>query len=416
MKFVAPWSSIHCPACCHRFHLSQAGRRLQSPSAPTEPDDKLGRFLGMPAPPLAKVEPPLKGGILGRMYRRIVIHDDGRQGWKKVCPECHFPLPHKTAIGEVNSEFFAIIGARSSGKSNYFGVLLKLLERRYASEVGFTIFDQESLDIATLKTVGSSQLYRRRYGDRLWNSDDRMAIDQTVSLTQNAEYRIPLIYRIESPKRLWQYFTKPLARVNAVHTVIFDAAGEDMNDADRLDQHYRYLAGAAGIIFLIDPFQYPGIREHLSPELRKRFPVQVEPTEIVSQVINLLERQTGRKAGQKINVPVAFVFTKCDMFRNTDIVDKSSPILRDATHKRGFNSADCEMVSKEVRQLIKDGESQYLLKLSEAFSHSAFFAVSALGETPDERLRLRSIQPLRVADPLLWMLWQRGYIPEAKPK
>ena len=413
MRLTAPWSKITCPACCFRFHLCLAERRLSDVNAPQEPDTKLGRFLSRPAPNLAKVEPPTRGGLFGRAYRRLVIHDDGRASWKKVCPECHFPLPHKTATGEVKSEFFAIIGARNAGKSNYFAVLLKLLERRYAAEVGFTIFDQETLHISSMTILGSSVLYRERYGEKLWDPDDRMAIPQTPSLAQNVEFRIPLIYRIESRKRPVQYLTRPLARVNAIHAVVFDAAGEDMNDPIRLEQFYRYISGAAGIVFLIDPFQYPGIREQLSPELRKRFRIEVEPSEIVSRVIDLFQRRRGLKAGQKIPVPVAFTLTKSDMLAG--IVHPSSRILHDSSHHGGFNRTECEEVSEEVVQMITDSESSHLANLAESqFKTSAFFAVSALGELPDAQNRLRSVNPRRVVDPLLWLLWKRGHIQAQK--
>lgn len=415
MRVIVPWAKISCPACSHRFHLNSAERRLTGDGVSQEPDLKLAAFLSRPSQLLNQVIPPPKANLLNVISRSMIVPDDGRQNWKKVCPNCHFPLPHKTAIGEVRSRPFAIIGARSAGKSNFFAVLLKQLERRYGPEVGFSIYGEETLHVKDMKIVGSEVLYRERYGDRLWDPDDRMAVDQTKSLSTDGELRIPLIYRIEAPKQLHQIFTRPFAYANSINAVIFDAAGEDMNDPDRMRQYYKFLSGAAGIIFLIDPFQYPGLRELLPADVRKRTKIEVDPTEIVSKVLHLFEQQAGLKSGQKVKVPVAFALTKSDMLRG--MVHASSPILRDSTHDRGFNREDSERVSEDIAQMIKDKGGGHLVHLAASrFQTHRFFAVSALGELPDEHMRIRSVSPLRVADPLLWLLWKLGYIPaQRKP-
>jgi len=410
VKLVAPWHRVVCPFCFSRFHLADASRRETSPSAPRERDDHLGKFLAIPPPEMPKVVPPKASPFLKRLGRRFVVNPERTGEWKTVCPDCHMHLPHKTANGELDSEVIAIIGTRNSGKSNFFGVLLQALERRYASEVGFRMFDQETFSVREMKPVSSKKLYRERYGSRLFEGDDRRAIDQTLSAATNIETRIPLIYRLEFPRDPVGRVLHPFSRVKALDLVIFDAAGEDMGDPTMLQQFYRYILRAAGIIFVIDPFQYPGIRTRLTPELRARLPqVENDPSEIVSRVINLFEQRAGLRAGQKIGVPVAFALAKSDLLKS--LVHPSALLLRESRHGGGFNLDECQRLSAEVTEYIREWDSPQLVDLAErSFKSSSFFAVSALGELPDADLRIRSVSPLRVADPLLWLLWRRGYI------
>jgi hypothetical protein len=413
MGLVAPWSKAICPFCFNRFHLSQAARRWTLPDAPKEKDTHVGTFLSLPPPEMGKVEPPRRGGLL-RLLRRLVVWDDWKSGAKKICPNCHMFLPHATASGQLSSDIVAIIGARSSGKSNYFGVLLNALEQRYAREVDFLIYDQETFSTTEMRPISSKKLYRERYGRRLFESPTCMAIDQNRSAAQDRFLRIPLIYRLEFRLRPIHYLTRPFRRVNAMDLVIFDAAGEDMEDPIALEQFYSYILGAAGIIFIIDPFQYPGIRSRLPPNLLPRFPkIPVDPAEVVSRVINLFERRAGLRVGQKISVPVAFAFSKSDLLNG--VVHPTSPILRDSQHPGGFNLEDCRRVSEEVMECVREFDSPQLVDLAEKkFRSYCFFAMSALGQLPDEQLRIRPPDPRRVADPLLWIFWKRRYIPALK--
>jgi hypothetical protein len=415
MRLIAPWRSVACPFCFRRFHLSEAPSRAMT-GGERERDIVLGKFLGVPAPDLPRVvePPPLTGWK--RLMRRCFLRNDPSSMSKRVCPHCHLNLPHAIASGQLSGEVIAIIGARSSGKSNYFGVLLNTLEKRFAGEIGFRMFDQETFSLREMRDISSRQLYRERYGNRLYGGTERYAIDQTSSAATNKEIRIPLIYRLEFPKPAWQYLLHPLTPVNALDLIIFDAAGEDMADETVLEQFYRYILRASGIIFLIDPFQYPGIRKQLPPELQRRLPpVEHDPVEIVARVINLYERRLGVAAGQKIRTPAAFVLSKSDLLK--DLVHRGSLLCRDSCHDGGFNAADCALLSGEVRECIRSWDGPQLVDLAErSFSSAAFFAVSALGEMPDESMRLHTVCPLRVADPLLWLLWKRGYVRTAQPK
>src|SRR5262249_42728514 len=156
-------------------------------------------------------------------------------------------------------------GTRYSGKSNFFGVLIDALMRRFASEVGFTIFGQETFSVDEARSTNSDALYRKRYYNRLFNSTQPEVVPSTPRasvIATDETPRIPLIYRMEFPRCGWVARLRGRA---ALDLVIFDSAGEDLRDDDpqTLEQFYRFLLYAAGIIFLVDPTQVQGIRERL---------------------------------------------------------------------------------------------------------------------------------------------------------
>jgi hypothetical protein len=353
---------------------------------------------------------PQKGGFWKQLLDAFVLPDDPPEQ-KRICPNCHLQLPTMLANGELTGEVFAIIGPRGAGKSNFFGVLLHMLERHYSTQVGFTLFDQDTFSVQEKRPMPSRILYKQRYGDRLYKPGDPRAVDQTDRAAGNQELRIPLIYRLQFPKRPLHYLTRPLARVSALDLAIFDTAGEDLGDHHVMSQYYRCLLQASGIIFLIDPFQYPGIRAQLTPDLRARLPpLETGATDIVGEVRKLFESHGRVRAGQKISVPVAFALSRSDMLR--PFVYKGAYLLRDSQHQGGFDVEGCRRLSQEVvAYLEKWGCAELIAKVDALFSNVSFFALSALGEMPDQQLRLRTVAPLRIADPLLWLLYQRGYIP-----
>ena len=158
------------------------------------PDHKLARFLGLDkAPELAEVVYPFAPlNIRERLLwllNRCVIRDEAYGQWRKVCPNCHLPLPRKTANGEISSEVIAIIGARGSGKSNFFGVLLDALKRRYSHEVGFLIFDEETWSVREHKAIASEKLYRSAMATGSSVSAERVAIDRDQRVETSSESR-----------------------------------------------------------------------------------------------------------------------------------------------------------------------------------------------------------------------------------
>jgi hypothetical protein len=409
MRLISPLSKATCPFCFERFHPRQAPLRSIDPKGKLFPDKHVQDFLSLnDAPSMGVVHPP-PGGLLSWFLVDSVRHSHLR----KICPTCHMMLPHRLANGELTSEVFAIIGEANSGKSNYFGVLLKALERRYMTEVGFTFLEQETFLIDELRPISTRRLCSIRYWDQLYGERGPHAVSQTQSATTNTDLRIPLIYRLQFPRRPNHRFSHPFSKTVSVDLVIFDAAGEDMHDETMLGQFYRFIARATGILFLIDPTQYPGIRSKMDPALRNRLPaldLGHDPSGVITRVANLIQERSGRPAGQKISAPVAVALSKSDLL--SGLLYKGSPILKDSLHQGGFDVDDFRQLDAEVRQRVIDWDSPARVTIAESlFADTGFFAVSALGSLPDRTtMEIPSLSPCRVADPLLWLLWKHGYL------
>ena len=422
MRFINPLGSVTCHFCFEKFHLSQAARRNDSLTAPKRHDAKVAEFLGLPVGveyEMAKTEESetparLRDVALRDMplwlLRRGFIRNDRRTRARsvKICPHCHMQLPHHMASGDVTSEVIAIVG-RNSGKSNYFGVLLKALED-LSSQGVFSLIEEDTFSIRERKPIGSWTLYNQRYGDRLFRSADRMAIPKTPSLTtqDGAEFRIPLIFRLDFPKSPRHTVTRPLSPVSALYLVIFDAAGEDMDDQRLMDQYYRYIHGAKGIIFILDPTQFEGVRSRLPDAVLKDLPrIEQRPEHILNRVIRIYEENDHLRPGSSIDKPVAFGLSKSDML---SFVHPTSKIWQDGCHETGFDSEDCALVSEEVSTMIEKWDNPGFVRTATRFRSSSFFAFSALGALPAKDMRIGELNSRRVLDPLLWILWRMGYM------
>ncbi len=416
MPWLTPWSSTLCPYCFERFHLSRAPRRRTT--GPRMEDKQLGTYWFKNQTnvkvELEAVDPsPAEGTFWQRMFSRILVANDVCDSPRKICPFCRLHLPHGSASGYLSPHILAIVGTRSSGKSNYFGVLLKELRDRYSPEVDFALFAQDSFDLMTHQLVSSHGLYQRRYGQYLYGLTPT-AIDFTPRALDNKDtLRTPLIYRLHFPNAQRSLWARLTGRLAAMDLVIFDAAGEDLGDANTRtwDEFFRYLTCAAGIIFLIDPLQLPEISKQLPAGPFVRQPVKDNPVALLNRIVDRF--QMGVAPGRHIQTPIAFAFAKSDLL--DDLVARTPRLRRDSHHERGFNQDDCRQVSEQVESYLKQWGEKGLSRLTEQFAHRSFFALSALGQTPEAGTRLlrQPIKPRRVADPLLWLLWQTGYLPVA---
>jgi hypothetical protein len=410
-KFITPWSHATCPYCFERFHLADCPIRLVS--GVPEPDVALGRFLGGPStPPLMPLrEPPAAG--LARWTRKWVTWADESRIGRRVCPHCHLPVIPSVARGEIKKmRTIGLVGARSSGKSNYIGVLIKTLEQRFAREVGFEIFPEETFDLRQYTSLSSRRLHTARYG-RLFEENPR-AIELSRSANQERELRSPLIYRLTFPA------TKKRFEAEHVHLVLLDAAGEDLEqNPDEVDRLYRYLREVDGLVFLLDPLDSATIRSDLDasfPTLPNRPGVQNDPLGIVHTIVSIFEDRAGHSATSKIPIPVAFTLSKSDLLDN--IVAPECRFLKPSRHPQGFRNTESKLASREIQAYLEEWSPPGEIKaLSERFTKSRFFAVSALGHLPGADLKLdQAPAPRRIADPFLWLCFELGLINESVPE
>jgi GTPase SAR1 family protein len=405
MSIIWMKGMIYCPVCSHRFHLSRAPLRPPlGAGAPTEADEHIARALGIVAPDLPKVVPP-PSGLWARLRRRIWIESDSFDGPSKVCPNCQLPLPFKTANGEAAGRTIAVIGAINAGKSNYLGVLVKYLRDRYRKETDFSLLTLSTFDVDEHKPISSDELYRKRYGNRLFATGGGLAVTKTFSAETEHQLRVPLLYRLE-PGKSHHPIIGPRRPIDLS---LFDASGEDLGDEDNNRRFCSFIEAAAGIILLIDPTELPEVRRRLPVEFQDRFsPVDASALEVVRHTIIASQKRRGRKTSDKIKVPVAVVFTKCDLLEG--MCDRHV-VFGDSRHRNGFDADDACLVADRLEEFVQTFDTAGVVSnVRREFPQTSLFAVSAFGEQPGSDHRIGSISPTRIADPLLWILWKLGYL------
>lgn len=409
MPFIWPWTRISCPFCFEEFHLSEAPTR-PSEASTLFPDENVRGFLGMAYPPEMPMvtDPPTNWFLKSvRKFHLPLCREVTPASPLRICPYCHLYLPQALANWNRKSQIIAVVGSRSSGKSNYFGVLLKQLETRYAAELNFGFRPQMTFDVREMRRIDSRKLYERRYGQRLFQ--DHRVIQQTERSEVDADIKIPLIYRLTLSQ-----IVRGKERLKAIDLVIFDAAGEDLNSMRNFHSFGRYALNASGIIVMVDPFRYPAIYQKLPSETRKRIPapeaMEGSPAEILDYYLSFKTNESALRPDEKVKTPTALVLTKIDMLRQI-LPSEGQTLFQETNHSGGFNRKICEKKSGQiVNFLTENGAGDLVANVRTQFTSNAFFGVSALGAIPEGEAIPRQIRPINVVDPLFWILNQLHYL------
>lgn len=323
---------------------------------------------------------------------------------KKKCFKCQAArrvvyCPHYTTK-EIPQAFWrgpsfsvALVGAKSSGKSNYIGVIINEIRMKMTSKFNCCLSITASEE--------SKQVYDDFYYNPLFKDG------YVVNATSVGEIP-PLIFPLE--------FMNKRNKVRKVAALTFyDTAGENLEKKEQMDNYNQYITNANGIIMLIDPLQIDCIRERLPREIVDANPKNVDPGEVLSRI---LDRITNITNTSTIKTPLALVFTKSDIFKQYGLLKEDSPLFEESQHlQRGvFDLSDFENVNKEIENLVENWLGGDLLQQIKRFEHHAMFGVSSFGANPIGTKLSEKIHPIRVLDPLLWLLAGDKFIKTFKYK
>ncbi|MFD9093751.1 hypothetical protein [Streptomyces collinus] len=405
-------TTVICPYCFtrasaarlpYRCLMTPSGVRGGAPCGP-ERDDLWAGFMGPGVPPSARMRGPVfpaarrLGGLggPGGGGSSVPCPDCGVPTPVRVCDSCHSDLPSDYC--DQDSRIIALVGAKASGKSTYAAVLVNELNHRVGQAYH-----------ASLAAMGQSTQQR----------DKEMAEDLYERLrlpdaTRPAAlgFNDPLLYRLSLPRK------GLLGGSGTRHTtlVFFDAAGEDLAGSEAMDRYTRYLSAADGIILLVDPLQLGSVRDRLPVHEGPPLPVvETAPQQIAADLAAQLRAHGKGRTRGRVSTPMAVAVTKTDMLR--PLLDPHSPLLRNAPHSAGaYDDADRLAVHEELRSLLTDWDSGALLRQLELdFAELSYFGLSALGAPPPRDAPADAPksgpQPVRVEDPLLWLLSRRGLLP-----
>ena len=389
-----------CPYCFNQHPLYEVKFRCDNEKCELEDDLVFSSFNGYSRPQEMHhvIAPPQPTGIVskffGKMPSELDCDDCGEQTTIKICPSCHSELP--STIGDFEDLIFAVVGAKETGKSHYISVLINELSK----DIG------EAYD-CILEPLNDETI--TRYREDFWNPvfKRKETIQATRSGRADQTIRRPLIYTLK-------FFKKGALQKTKVHKVItlafFDAAGEDLDAEDTMNLVNKYIYNSAGIILLLDPLQLDNVRENL-PEGMHLPNINSDSNEILYRMTNLIRKAKNLKQDKKIDIPLAVAFSKIDAI--TSMLDASSPLRFPSHHEQSqaFDLTDFKNVQSEIEVLIKDWSASGMTRtLQVNYSSFGYFGVSSLGYNPDTDMKIKNLNPYRVADPFLWLLAEHKII------
>ncbi|MGP2440643.1 TRAFAC clade GTPase domain-containing protein [Streptomyces sp. JW3] len=400
-------TTVTCPYCFTRASAGRLPYRCQMmPSgvkgAPCGPvrDDIWAGFTGPNAPPAARMRGPVfdpprsVGRVLGSSAGSVPCPKCGVGTPVRVCGTCHNDLPSDYC--DQDSRIIALVGAKASGKSTYVSVLVNELNQRVGQAYH-----------ASLAAMGAST--QRRDKEMAEDLYERLRLPDATRPAALG-FSDPLLYRLSLPRR-----GRPGGGTRHTTLVFFDAAGEDLADAEAMDRYTRYLSAADGIIMLVDPLQLGSVRDRLPVHDGPPLPaVETPPEQIAADLATQLRAHGRRGARGRVSTPIAVAVTKTDMLGT--LLDPHSPLLGNAPHQGGvYDDEDRLAVHEEMRSLLADWDSGTLMRRLELdFAEVSLFGLSALGAPPPADAPADAPksgpQPVRVEDPLLWLLSRQGLL------
>ena len=307
-------------------------------------------------------------------------HCRGRTG-QHACPACHTPLP--ADFGGGFSPVIALIGATKTGKTVYLTVganhLRTVLRDRFAADVSL-------------------------YGDAAhkWLNENVDAIyvrGKLPVLTEQPGGRSePLVFQWR--RRSGRVFR----RFRSSYLSFLDTAGESLGTQHGVAE-LEFLTSVDAFILLLDPFTLP------EPEARLVPPEAVGTTaadafSVLAQVTNAVRDAEGVRRGSRSRKPMAVAFAKIDTFRA--VLGAEHAIFAAEADGPWHDERASLAVHHSVRELLRNwGGRNIDDHMALNYKNYRYFALSSLGNPPDYEtftVAEGGVRPLRVADPLVWLL------------
>ena len=305
---------------------------------------------------------------------------------KRVCHNCHFPLPAR--VDELSNMIVSIVGPKNTGKSHYIAVLIQEIKRLH-SKFGWSFYQSDDEII---------NLYKRFFYNPLYVDTPPHTLEVTRSGKSNEVVRKPLVFNLG----------KGADKDHKVITIVFfDTAGEDMGTQVDMEMYNRYIYNSAGIILLVNPLEFSQVQNETDLPYERN----ISAGEVLNRIINTIKEKSAENyQHHKITIPIAITLSMSDILR--EMMGDASPLFQESFHNGVFDLRQFNSINEYVQVWIEVMDDRNdIIQLSRVFTETAFFGASALGENPISNGELPfSPHPLHVADPLLWILWKNGVI------
>ncbi|WP_040204246.1 TRAFAC clade GTPase domain-containing protein [Neobacillus jeddahensis] len=402
VKERLPFYDIVCPYCFSKFHHEEvvfraAHHRDDDEALALQEDECLNDYRGQfGLAPIDELEAVIFPSMIpdeNKIYSNQVLMGVSDKysvvTRNRLCPDCHNDLP--ITAGKYPSNIVSIVGATSVGKSVYMTSLIHTLQHVTANNFAAACIPLDN---------GISRRFRHEYEIPLFEKG--YLFEATAKTKRQEPFIFQFVFKNEDQAPLTLVF--------------FDVAGEGMTDTEYIKLHASHIKNSAGILFLVDPMQIRAIREKLIYQLGEPHGEMVgladEPREVV---ISLFGDFIAHQENSKTNIPTAVVLTKSDLLNalksdDGEYIRTNSNVFHDITHRDYLNLDEYENINGEIRRFLTKVDNPFVNALDVYFRDTSYFAVSALGSNPVDQQVSGIINPIRVDEPFIWLMYKLGYI------
>lgn len=395
-------SKIVCPYCFETFEQRDAMFRCtNSLGCAKVKDPALTKYWKAAPEEGCSFKPGFSlGSMLGGVPKSAKCPQCNHDTSSLVCPHCHNQLPRR--LVEKKGYIISIIGATSSGKTNYIATLINQLQANgiHLNHVGVML--------STIAPTSRTEKIEGR--DVEVNSITRYELDfynpvfvkktcpaQTAVGEGRSKY--PIIVELSQKNKA------------PIHLVFYDTAGENFNIPRNIEANVQYMLRSDAFIFLLDTAEIPFVRDRLH-----KGAVKLRYDAIVTSVKDFF---VGRPDSSKFfKKPIAFAFNKIDLILKNQALFNDSSISNMTWENNssfldgsGVNISEMDSISNGIKAALCEcwGESNFVISMENTYQNLKFFGVSGLGEDPALDKKISNLRPYRVLDPLVWILNEFDY-------
>ena len=394
---------ITCPYCYNKFKNDDVEYQCENiersvdgtSKCPEEADKRFNDHWGIPV----ESRHFFKGkpfGLFSSEPKASKCDKCGKPSSRFVCPHCHNWLP--TDMIKEGSEIISIVGAPNSGKTVYFFNLMRQLQKK-ASSLGISVTVQDEGPDKSKKTSVI-------YNDMIKMMEKGELPPKTPVI--EGERPIPLIFRVSNQKA-------GKKRGKSIYIVFYDTPGEAFQDTEQMKRMADHVSNSAGILLFVDPYNIKKLTGTLQSASAEEI---VTGSELENEnVLNSLLQKVNKKESE--DKPFAIVFSKIDAVLDglsaeragglTNILDldRNSSFLK----TKKFDLSEVDQISNALEEMSEEWDIEYMkAHINEKYKEEniKMFAVSSLGSQPRDG-RITELNPYRVMDPLVWILYKIGF-------
>lgn len=298
----------------------------------------------------------------------------------QVCPECHSELP--AGYVQAPRNIIATVGTVNVGKSCYIASLLHELR----TSVG------EKLQVSAASIDDRTEYHYQHMAQSLFINGEMFPA------TEPRDDYDPLVFELAWHRR----FSRGSRHRSSI--VLYDPAGESTTSRARLSAETRFVSNSDGIIFIVDPLEVGGLSK---AEAQWKL-TQYSPGQDLSAMAQVIRSQNSIATDELIDIPLAVTLSKADLLEGRGLIPREDEFFNRELHLEQLKDSPPAAFNEVISSMFRPWDGGELQRSLEAnFSRYSFFAVSALGapvnrqDGPAVQLPVR---PLRVTDPLMWIL------------